>query len=90
MNRQGMVKRVAGEVQMTRDAAEPAVRTVFWAVGETLARGKIIAITGFGRFAWKSRPAHQGQNPRTGESIVNAVSNAVSFRAGKALREAVS
>ena len=49
-----------------------------------------VAIMGFGTFTRKSRPAREGRNPRTGERIAIGASNSVSFKAGKALREAVN
>ena len=49
-----------------------------------------VAIMGFGTFTGKSRPAREGRNPRTGERIAIGASNSVSFKAGKALREAVN
>ena len=47
-------------------------------------------IAGFGTFSVKDRPARQGRNPRTGESIAIAASTVPSFKAGKALRDAVA
>ena len=90
MNKSEMVNRVAGEAQVTRDAAEAAVGAVLSAVGEALARGEPVAIMGFGTFTRKSRPAREGRNPRTGERIAIGASSSVSFKAGKALREAVN
>ena len=90
MNKWEMVIRVAGEAQVKRDAAETALGAVFSAIGEALARGETVTIVGFGTFARKSRPAREGRNPRTGERIAIGASNSVSFRVGKALREAVN
>ena len=64
MNKSEMVNRVAGEAQVTRDAAEAAVGAVFSAVGEALARGEPVAIMGFGTFTRKSRPAPRGPERR--------------------------
>ena len=48
-----------------------------------------MALTGFGTFSVKSRPARTGRHPKTGESIEIAASTAPSFKAGKTLRDAV-
>ena len=90
MNRKDIVDRVAGEAQVTKRAAETAVDAVFAAIVEALARGEIVTVPGFGRFAAKSRPARTGRNPRTGEPIAIGPSTAVSFRAGKGLKEALN
>ena len=62
---------------------------VFSAITGALAREETVTIAGFGTFATKRRPARQGHNPRTGESIAIAASKAPSFKAGKSLRDAV-
>ena len=76
---------------VTKPAAEGAVGAVFAAIAEALARGcEDVTVAGFGRFFRKSRPAREGRNPRTGEPLAIGPSNTVSFRAGKALKEALN
>ena len=70
MNRAKIVKRVAGEAQMTKDASETAVGAVFSSIGEALARRETVAITSFGRFARKHRPVHRGRRTRAPESAL--------------------
>ena len=55
-----------------------------------MARGEEVAVGGFGRFARTERPAREGRNPRTGERIAIGRSAGVSFKAGKALKEALN
>ncbi len=90
MNKRDIVERVAGEAGIARQAAEAAVGAVFAAMVEALARGEDIAVAGFGRFARKNRPAREGRNPRTGERIAVGPSSGVSFKAGKALKDALN
>ena len=85
-----IVERVAGEAGVTRSAAEDAVRAVFSAIAGALARGEDVTVAGFGKFSRKSRPAREGRNPRTGEPVAIGPSNSVSFRAGKALKDALN
>ena len=63
---------------------------VFAAIGTALARGEKVSIASFGSFAIRSRPARQGRNPATEESIAIAASTTPSFKAGKTLRDAVN
>ena len=74
---------------MTQAQASAVVDAVFSAIGDSLARDESVVIPGFGTFSAKTRGARQGRNPRTGESIAIAASKAPSFKAGKALRDAV-
>ena len=85
-----IVERVAGEAGVTRSAAEDAVGAVFSAITGALARGEDVTVAGFGKFSRKSRPAREGRNPRTGEPVAIGPSNTVSFRAGKALKDALN
>ena len=90
MNKRDIVERVAGEAGIARQAAEAAVGAVFASMAEAFASGEDVAVAGFGRFARKDRPAREGRNPRTGERIAVGPSSGVSFKAGKALKDALN
>ena len=90
MNRNELAAQVAAETSTTKAAAERMVRAVFSAIGDALARGEPVAIAGFGKFAVRSRAARRGRNPRIGEPVDIAASRATSFKAAKALRDAVN
>ena len=47
-------------------------------------------IVGFGSFEVKKKAAHMGRNPRTGEAMEIAASKNPTFKAGKALKDAVA
>ena len=81
---------VATQASMSRAGADAAVNAVFSTIADALADGETVTIAGFGTFSTKSRPARQGRNPRTGETIAIAASTAPSFKAGKTLRDAVN
>ena len=89
MKKSELVSHVASEAALPKAQAERVVDAVFSAIGEALARDESVAIAGFGTFATKARAARQGRNPGTGEPIAIAASRAPSFKAGKALRDAV-
>ena len=82
-----VVSHVASRVSLSRAQANVAVDAVFESIQDCLARGEPVAITGFGTFSTKSRPARRGRNPRTDESIAIAASKSPSFKAGKTLRD---
>ena len=87
MRKADIAAEVAGRASLTKAQAKSAVNAVFEVIRDALANGDTVAITGFGRFSTKSRPARTGRNPRTGESVVIAASKTPSFKAGKALRD---
>lgn len=90
MNKKDIAERVAGEAGIAGQAAEAAVGIVFDSMTEALARGEDVAVAGFGRFTRKDRPAREGRNPRTGERIAIGPSSRVSFKSGKALKDALN
>ncbi len=90
MKKRDIVERVAGEAEPTKQSAEAAVGAVFASIAEALARDDDVTIAGFGRFMRTERPAREGRNPRTGERIAIGPSSGVSFKAGKALKEALN
>ena len=47
-------------------------------------------IAGFGKFVIRSRAARRGRNPQTGEPVAIVASRVPSFKAAKALRDAVN
>lgn len=70
-----------------RRDVEAIVNAVFECMVEALASGERIEIRGFGSFAVKTRKAHEGRNPKTGEKVQVPDRRALSFTVGKELRE---
>lgn len=90
MKKSDLASHVATQASLSKAAADGAVSAVFAAISDALAREEAVTIAGFGTFSTKRRPARQGRNPRTGESITIAASKVPSFKAGKSLRDAVN
>ena len=90
MKKSDLAFRVACEAWLSKAVADSAVNAMFSAISDALANGETVSIAGFGTFLTRSRAARQGRNPRTGESIAIAASTVPSFKAGKALRDAVN
>ena len=89
MNKNDLVSHVAAETSATRATAERMVGAVFSTIGDALARDEPVA-AGFGKFVICGRAARQGRNPQTGEPVAIAASKVPSFKAAKALRDAVN
>jgi integration host factor subunit beta len=90
MTRSDLVNRLAEKfAQLTQRDTEFAVKTIFDAMSDALARGHRIEIRGFGSFSISRRPPRIGRNPRSGEQVVIPEKRVPHFKPGKALREAV-
>jgi DNA-binding protein HU-beta len=90
MNKSELIDAVADAADMTKADATKAIDAFVNVVGDTLKEGDQITLVGFGTFLVRHREARSGRNPRTGETIQIAASNVPSFKAGKALKDAVN
>lgn len=90
MNKSELIAAMAEKSGLTQADAGKALNAFCEAVGETLANGGDVQITGFGGFGISERAARTGRNPQTGETIQIAASKAPKFKAGKALKDAVN
>ena len=66
---------------------ENIVNAVLDEIADALSRGQRVELRGFGAFSVKHRPARQGRNPRTGESVAVEEKWVPFFKTGKDLRE---
>ena len=60
------------------------------AILDALLAGDAVRVSGLGIFNVAARPAREGRNPQTGETIQIGASKAVRFHAGKAVKDALS
>lgn len=89
MNKQSIIEKVHGVLGGTKADAERAVDAMIDAITEGLKKGDEVSIAGLGIFSTKMRPARQGRNPRTGETIKIAAMRVPKFRPAKALKDTV-
>ena len=90
MNKAELIDAVADGADISKAAATRAVDTVIDQITNTLKSGNQVTLVGFGTFSVKDRAARTGRNPRTGEPIDIPASKNPSFKAGKALKDAVN
>ncbi|GAV20645.1 DNA-binding protein HU-beta [Mariprofundus micogutta] len=89
MNKTDLINHVASVADLSKSAAGDAVEAVIGGITDTLTGGGSVSLVGFGTFSVVGRAARTARNPRTGEAIEVAASNAPKFKAGKALKDAV-
>ncbi len=90
MKKVELVEAVAEETGLTKADATRAIDATFKAIANALANGDKVPLVGFGTFDVSKRAAREGRNPRTGETVTIAARNAVTFKAGSALKDAVN
>jgi DNA-binding protein HU-beta len=90
MNKSEFVDAVASDIDITKADAAKAVDSVVNVITNALKDGDQLNLIGFGSFQVKDRAARTGRNPRTGEAIEIKASKMPTFKAGKALKDAVN
>lgn len=90
MNKGDLVGVVADKTGLTKKEAEKAVNAVFDGIQEALTNNEKVQLIGFGTFEVRERKERKGRNPQTGEEINISSAQVPAFKAGKALKDAVS
>ena len=90
MNRVELIAAMAEKAELSKKDAEKALKAFTEVVAEELTKGEKIQLVGFGTFEVSERPAREGRNPRSGETMTIAASKAPKFKAGKALKDVIN
>jgi DNA-binding protein HU-beta len=90
VNKQDLVDKIAAGADISKAAAGRALESFIQAVTDELKNGEQVALVGFGTFSVRDRAARAGRNPQTGATIQIAAAKVPSFKAGKALKDAVN
>ena len=90
LNKSQLIDKIAEDADISKAAAGRALDSFINAVTGALSEDDSVALVGFGTFSVRERTARTGRNPQTGESIPIAAATIPTFKAGKALKDAVN
>ena len=90
MKKVELVEAIAAKAGLTKADATRALDATLEAITCALAKGDKIPLVGFGTFAVSRREARTGRNPQTGAEVEIPARNAVTFKAGSALKDSVN
>jgi len=90
MNKTELVEKISQQTGLTKVDAGRAVDAFIHTVTAELKQGQDLTLMGFGTFQTKARAARTGRNPQTGQVIQIPAANVPSFKAGKALKDALN
>ncbi len=90
MNKTELIESIAASADLSKAAAGRALDAVVDGITNALKEDEQVVLVGFGTFSVKERAARVGRNPRTGAEIQIAAAKVPSFKAGKALKDAVN
>lgn len=87
MTKQDLIDQVAKEVDVTKKMATDVLEAAFSSIGDALASGRKVTLTGFGTFTVSQRSARTGVNPRSPHQRISIPAmKTPHFKAGKALK----
>ena len=90
MTKAELINLVAEKADISKKESDKVVGAVIDSITEALVKGEKIQIVGFGTFEVKERGERKGRNPRTKEEITIPASKLPTFKASKALKDAVA
>ncbi|MES2490264.1 MAG: HU family DNA-binding protein [Pseudomonadota bacterium] len=89
MNKTELIAAVADKADISKADAARAIDSLFEVVGKALKKKDKVSLVGFGTFLVRERAARTGRNPKTGTPLKIKASKTPSFKAGKALKDAI-
>ena len=90
MNKAELINAVALKADVSKKDAEAVLTAALDTITAAMAEGEKVQLVGFGSFEAKKRAARLGRNPKTKEAIEIPASVVPTFKAGKALKDAVA
>jgi DNA-binding protein HU-beta len=90
MNKSELIEALAAKSDLSKAAAGRAIDDLTDIITDTLKKGDVISLIGFGSFSVSKRAARIGRNPQTGAELKIAASKSPKFTAGAKLKAAVN
>ena len=90
MRKPELAAAVAAKTDLSKEQANRVLNAVLEQITNALNQQDSVTLVGFGTFLQRHRGARMGKNPQTGEPVKIRASNTVSFKPGKALRDAIN
>ncbi len=90
MNKTELIEAIADKADITKKAADAALKAFTAIVAEELKKGEKIQLIGFGTFEVRERAARDGFNPQTGKKIKIAAQKVPALKFGKAIKDALN
>lgn len=81
---------IADDTGVAKSVVEKTITSLIENIIKGLKQGQTINLSGLGGFSVSKRKARNGRNPKTGETIKIAASNAAKFKASSKLKEVLN
>ena len=89
MNKSELINAIADKAELSKADAGRALDSFVEVLAKALKKNDKVSLVGFGTFAVRKRAARTGRTPKTGAPLKIAASKNPTFKAGKALKDAI-
>ncbi len=90
LTRADLSEAVHNEIGLSRAECSELVEAILGQMGNALADGQNVKISGFGTFNLRDKPERVGRNPKTGVEVPIAPRRVLTFRASQKMREQIT
>lgn len=90
LTRADLSEAVHNEIGLSRAECSDLVESILEQMGDALANGHNVKISGFGTFILRDKPQRIGRNPKTGVEVPIAPRRVLTFRASQKMRERIA
>ncbi len=90
LTRADLSEAVHNEIGLSRAECSDLVEAILKQMGDALASGQNVKISGFGTFILRDKPRRIGRNPKTGVEVPIAPRRVLTFRASQKMRERIA
>jgi integration host factor subunit alpha len=87
LTKAGIIEKVNQETSLSKHKSSHAVECVLEIIIGTLASGKDVLISGFGKFCVREKSERRGRNPATGEDLMLKPRRVATFKCSGKLRD---
>ena len=89
LTKQKIAESICNTTGLSKVDSEKIVEETFSTIIDTLGRGEVVKISGFGNFDLIDKAERPGRNPRTGDPTPISRRRVVTFRAGNKLKSRI-
>ena len=90
LTRSDLSDAIHNEIGLSRAECSDLVEAILAQMGDALAKGQNVKISGFGTFILRDKTQRIGRNPKTGVEVPIAPRRVLTFRASQKMRERIA
>ncbi len=90
LTKANIVDAIHNDLEFPKNRSAERIEILLEQIKSTLEKGEDVLISGFGKFCIKNKKERRGRNPATGDDMMLAQRQVVTFRCSHLLREKIN